>query len=199
DFHVIAMQGWKREMWFDDTGLPWVLPSPNMPTLDTAMVYPGMCLLEGTLLSEGRGTTRPFEIFGAPFIEPEALVKRLDEFKLPGVVFRPMFFQPTFQKHAGKLCGGAQLHVTNREKFRPFKTAVGILKAVHGLYPGQGLWKQPPYEYETVRMPIDILAGTDRLRKDIERGESLSHMEAWWGEQCMSFRKNVRRRYLIYE
>ena len=199
DFHVIAMQGWERGMWFDNTGLPWVLPSPNMPTLDTAAVFPGMCLLEGTLLSEGRGTTRPFEIFGAPFIEPEALVKRLDEFKLPGVVFRPMFFQPTFQKHAGKLCGGAQLHVTNREKFRPFKTAVGILKAVYDLYPGHALWKQPPYEYETGKLPIDILAGTDRLRKGIESGESLLHMEAWWEGQSMGFRKNTRRRYLIYE
>ena len=115
DLHVIAMHGWKRKMWFDETGLPWVMPSPNMPTPDTAIVYPGMCLLEGTNLSEGRGTTRPFEIFGAPFIDAEKLIKQLQGFKLPGVVFRPVNFLPAFQKHAGKLCGGAQIHITSRE------------------------------------------------------------------------------------
>jgi uncharacterized protein YbbC (DUF1343 family) len=199
DLHVIKMKGWKRKMWFDETDLPWVLPSPNMPTLDTAIVYPGMCLLEGTMLSEGRGTTRPFEIFGAPFIEPEKLIERLNEFKLSGVVFRPMYFQPTFQKHAGKLCGGAQIHVTNRDKFKPFKTGVAIIKAVHDLYPKDFQWKQPPYEYETVKMPIDILAGTDRLRKDIEKGERLNNMEEWWSEECSSFAKKKRRQYLLYE
>jgi uncharacterized protein YbbC (DUF1343 family) len=199
DFQIIPMQGWKRAMWFDDTGLPWVLPSPNMPTPDTALVYPGMCLLEGTLLSEGRGTTRPFEIFGAPFIEPETLVERLQEFRLPGVLFRPLYFEPTFQKHAGMLCGGAQLHVLNREKFRPFKTAVAILKSVRELYPSEPLWKDPPYEYETRRMPIDILAGTTRLRKEIEQGEELDSMERWWQEQCMHFNKTTRKRFLRYD
>ncbi len=199
DFHNITMQGWKRDMWFDNTGLPWVLPSPNMPTPDTAAVYPGMCLLEGTLLSEGRGTTRPFEIFGAPFIEPEALVKRLGEFRLPGVFFRPMFFQPTFQKHAGRLCGGAQIHITDRGRLRPFKTAVAVLRAVRDLYPQAALWKKPPYEYETKKMPIDILAGTDRLRKDIDSGADLERMEAGWKEECLSFRKNVRKKFLHYE
>ena len=199
DLHVIPMTGWKRKMWFDTTGLPWVLPSPNMPTLDTAVVYPGMCLLEGTMLSEGRGTTRPFEIFGAPYIRPESLVKRLREFKLPGVAFRPMFFQPTFQKHSGKLCGGAQIHVADRDKFRPFKTGVAILKAVHDLYPEDFLWKQPPYEYETAKMPIDILAGTDRLRKEIEAGEDVERMEQWWKAQCSLFQKNVTRKFMIYD
>ena len=130
DFHVIPMQGWKRKIWFNDTGLPWVMPSPNMPTLDTAAVYPGTCLLEGTNLSEGRGTTRPFEIFGAPFIDPEILVSHLNQFRLPSVMFRPMYFQPSFQKHAGKLCGGAQIHVLNAEKFKPFKTGVARLYPV---------------------------------------------------------------------
>lgn len=199
DLHVIPMTGWKREMWFDMTGLPWVLPSPNMPTLDTAVVYPGMCLLEGTMLSEGRGTTRPFEIFGAPFIAPEILVKRLREFKLPGVMFRPIFFQPTFQKHSGKLCGGAQIHVTERDKFRPFKTGVAILKAVHDLYPEDFLWKQPPYEYEAEKMPIDILAGTDRIRKEIEAGEDIERMEQWWKAQCSLFHKKVTRKFMMYE
>ena len=198
DFHVIKMKGWKRKMWFDETGLPWVMPSPNIPTLDAAIVYPGMCLFEGTNLSEGRGTTRPFEIFGAPFIEPDKLAKELKSFKLYGVIFRPMYFQPTFQKHAGKLCRGAQIHVINREKFKPFKTGVAIIKAIHDLYPEYFQWKQPPYEYETEKMPIDILAGTDRLRKDIENGKSIEHMEEWWKEQCLEFQRKVRKRFLIY-
>lgn len=199
DLHIIPMKEWKRKAWFDMTGLPWVMPSPNMPTLETATVYPGMCLLEGTNLSEGRGTTRPFEIFGAPFIEPEVLVKHFKEFKLSGVMFRPMFFQPTFQKHAGKLCGGAQIHIINRERFRPFKTGVAVLKAVHDLYPESFKWRQPPYEYETKKMPIDILAGIDRLRKDIEKGESLERMEEWWKEQCFQFNNMYRKRFLIYK
>ena len=199
DFHLIPVQAWKRGMWFNDCGLPWVLPSPNMPTLDTALVYPGMCLLEGTSLSEGRGTTRPFEIFGAPFIEPERLVKRLQEFRLPGVFFRPLYFEPTFQKHARMLCGGTQIHVMNREKFRPFKTAVAILTSVRELYPSESLWRDPPYEYETKRVPFDILAGTSRVRKEIEQGEELDRMEQWWQEQCIHFNRTIRKRFLHYE
>jgi uncharacterized protein YbbC (DUF1343 family) len=199
DLHVVAMEGWKRKMWLDETGLPWVMPSPNMPTLDTAVVYPGMCLLEGTMLSEGRGTTRPFEIFGAPFIEPDSLVKRLREFRLPGVIFRPLSFEPTFQKHNCRLCGGAHIHVTDRGCFKPFKTGVAVLKAVHDLYPRDFQWKKPPYEYENEKMPIDILAGTDRLRGGIEKGEDLGQMEAWWREECLRFHKIVRRRFLMYD
>jgi len=198
DLHIIPMTGWKRRMWFDETGLPWVLPSPNMPTLDTALVYPGMCLLEATNLSEGRGTTRPFEIFGAPFIDAEVLAEKLKSFKLPGVVFRPVYFQPTFQKHAGRLCGGAQLHVTDRNRFKPFKTGSAVIKAVHDLYSDSFMWKQPPYEYETEKMPIDILAGTDRFRKDIESGKKLQYMEKWWKEQRLEFNKKVRKKYLLY-
>ncbi len=198
DFHVVPMKGWKRKQWFDETGLPWVMPSPNMPTLDTATVYPGMCLLEGTNLSEGRGTSRPFELFGAPFIKPEILVSCLEKFKLPGVVFRPLYFQPTFQKYAGRLCGGAQIHVINRDRFKPFKTGVAVLKAVHDLYQGHFQWKRPPYEYETKKMPIDILAGTDRLRKDIERGRSIEQMEGWWKKQCLWFQREVRKKFLMY-
>jgi len=197
DFRVLPMRGWKRTMWFDDTKLPWIIPSPNMPTPDTAAVYPGMCLFEGTNLSEGRGTTRPFEIFGAPFIHSETIVSVLREFKLPGVSFRPHSFQPTFQKHAGLACGGAQIHVTDREKFRPFKTGVAILKAVHNTYPRDFKWKEPPYEYEEVKLPIDILAGTDRLRKDIEAWKDLDEMEAWWKEETKAFEK-IRKKYLLY-
>jgi uncharacterized protein YbbC (DUF1343 family) len=199
DFHVIPMKGWTRKMWFDETGLPWVMPSPNMPTLETAIAYPGMCLLEGTEVSEGRGTTRPFELFGAPFIDPDLLVSRLREYDLPGVVFRPMYFQPTFQKHAGTLCGGAQIHIIRRERFRPFKTGVAVLKAIHDLYPDQFVWKQPPYEYEYEKMPVDILAGSDRLRLDIENWVPLHRMEEWWHEESKAFDRNMRKKYLLYD
>ena len=198
DYHVIPMHGWKRTMWFDQTRLPWAMPSPNMPTLDTALVYPGMCLFEATNISEGRGTTRPFEIFGAPFIHAETIVGVLKEFKLPGVVFRPLSFQPTFQKYEGLLCGGAQIHVTDREKFKPFKTGVAILKAIHNTYPREFRWNQPPYEYEEVNLPIDILAGSSRLRKDIEAWKDLDEMEKWWKKEAKAFDK-VRRKFLIYE
>ena len=146
-------------MWFDQTGLPWVMPSPNMPALDTATVYPGMCLLEGTNISEGRGTTQPFEIFGAPFIEAERLCRELSHLNLPGVFFRENYFQPTFQKFAGELCGGAQLHILDREKFRPFLTGVEIIKSIRKYYPEQFQWKQPPYEYEWKKLPIEVLIG----------------------------------------
>ena len=197
DFRVLAMQGWRRPMWFDNTRLPWVLPSPNMPTLDTALVYSGMCLLEGTNISEGRGTTRPFEIFGAPFIDPSTIAGVLREFKLPGVVFRPLHFLPTFQKHANILCGGVQMHVVDRKKFKPFKTGVAILKAIHNTYPRDFKWKEPPYEYEEVNLPIDILAGADRLRKDIESWKDLNEMEAWWKEEAKAFGKVIKK-YLLY-
>jgi uncharacterized protein YbbC (DUF1343 family) len=199
DFHIIPMTGWERSQWFDATGLQWILPSPNMPTLDTAIVYPGMCLLEGTVLSEGRGTTRPFEIFGAPFVDPDRLVTRLHEFRLPGVVFRPLYFQPTFQKHADMICGGAQIHVIDRRRFKSFKTGVAVIKAIRDLYPKQPLWKSPPYEYEAEKMPIDILAGNDRLRTALEEGEGLDHMETRWSAECASFGRKVRNEYLIYE
>jgi len=198
DLTVIPIKGWRRVQWFDNTGLPWVMPSPNMPTLDTATVYPGMCLLEGTIISEGRGTTRPFEIFGAPFIEPEKLVRRLNDFKLKGIFFRPLYFAPTFNKFSGELCGGVQLHVTDREKFKPFKTAVAILLAIHELHPEIKLWRQPPYEYEFEKLPFDILSGSDRLRMDIEGGVSLKDMEYWWEEESSAFER-VRKRYLLYE
>lgn len=198
DLRVIAMKGWKRDMWFNKTGLNWVFPSPNIPSVETAAVYPGMCLLEGSNLSEGRGTTRPFEIFGAPFINPATLVKMLNEFRLNGVTFRSLFFEPTFQKHKGKLCGGAQIHITDRAKFKPFKTAVAILKTIHDLYPDNFKWKNPPYEYENILLPIDILAGTDRLREDIERRSSIKNMEDWWTDELKEFDRTIRKQYLLY-
>ncbi len=156
---ILPMKNWQRAMWFDQTGLPWVMPSPNMPTLDTAIVYPGMCLLEGTNISEARGTTRPFEIFGAPFIDAEKLCRVLNDLKLPGVFFREDYFQPTFQKFAGELCGGAQIHVLDRNVYRSFQTGVEIIRCIRKLYPESFAWKQPPYEYECEKLPIQILLG----------------------------------------
>ncbi|MGV3533134.1 MAG: exo-beta-N-acetylmuramidase NamZ family protein [Chthoniobacteraceae bacterium] len=156
---ILPMRGWEREMWFNDTGLPWVMPSPNMPTLDTAIVYPGMCLLEATNLSEGRGTTRPFELFGAAWIDAEHLAQTLNQLALPGVFFREAYFQPTFHKFAGELCGGVQIHVTDRDTYLPFRTAMEILRHVLERYAANFEWKPPPYEYELERLPIEILLG----------------------------------------
>ena len=186
---VVGMEGYRRSQWFDETGLPWVLPSPNMPALETAVVYPGMCLLEGTELSEGRGTTRPFEIFGAPFVKPGRLVSRLEEMRLPGVRFRPLHFEPTFQKYARDLCGGAQIHVTDRDGFRPVLTAVAILSAVRELWPDEFAWKRPPYEYETEKMPVDILAGGDTLRLAIEAGTDPREIAGAWDSELIGFEK----------
>jgi uncharacterized protein YbbC (DUF1343 family) len=164
ELHVLAMSGWQRGWWYDQTGLPWVLPSPNMPALETAVVYPGMVLLEGTNLSEGRGTTRPFELFGAPWIDAWDLCAGLDALGLPGVRFRRASFQPTFQKFAGQLCHGSQLHVTDRNRFRPVQTALEILIWIAEHYPNEFRWKLPPYEYEAKKLPIDILLGHDHRK-----------------------------------
>jgi uncharacterized protein YbbC (DUF1343 family) len=191
ELEVVWMKGWRRSTWFPETGLPWVMPSPNMPTVDTAAVYPGFCLLEGTTLSEGRGTTRPFEIFGAPFIDPEPLVRRLAELDLPGVIFRPVSFEPTFQKHAGRLCRGAQVHVTDRERFRSVLAAAAVLGAVHDLWPADFRWKQPPYEYEHEKLPIDILTGGAGFRTDIEAGRTPSEMAASWRPGLAAFDREI--------
>ncbi len=170
---VIAMEGWQRGAWWDQTGLPWVMPSPNLPTLDSASVYPGMVLFEGTLLSEGRGTTRPFELVGAPGVDADRLAAAVNVLALPGVVFRPAYFEPTFQKHARTTCGGCQLHVTDRESFRPVDAAIALLCAFRDALPDRRLpWRPPPYEYEHDKMPIDILAGSDGLRRAVDAGAS---------------------------
>ena len=170
DLSVIPCEGWQRDMSWGDTGLPWVMPSPNLPTPDSCVVYPGMVLLEGTNMSEGRGTTRPFELFGAPWLDPAALVARLSRAQLPGVVFRPCHFEPTFQKHAGALCGGAQLHVTDPDAFAPVRTAVEILVAARALAPRDFAWGLPPYEYDETHPPIDILWGHSALREAVDAG-----------------------------
>lgn len=171
ELEVVPCDGWRRSLWFDETGLPYVMPSPNLPTLDSCTVYPGMVLLEGTNLSEGRGTTRPFEIVGAPFLEPYALREGLEAFGLPGCRFRPCWFEPTFQKHAGCLCGGVQIHVTDRQLFRPVATAVALLRVARDLAPSEFAWRPPPYEYEEEKLPIDILWGGPGLREGIDGGK----------------------------
>ncbi|MBA2305914.1 MAG: DUF1343 domain-containing protein [Acidobacteria bacterium] len=179
DLHVVAMDGWRREMFFDEASLPWVMPSPNIPTLDTAIVYPGAVLFEGTQLSEGRGTTRPFELIGAPWIDGERLADAMNGRGLPGVRFRPAFFEPTFQKHARQTCGGCQLHVTDRHTFRPLRTAVELIDELHHQEPSRFAWREPPYEYEHDKMPVDILYGSDRLRQAVANGTVDALMSSW--------------------
>ncbi len=195
---VIDMRGWSRAMFWDDTRLPWVMPSPNMPTLDTAVVYPGMVLFEGTNLSEGRGTTRPFEISGAPWIDGRALAERMnDGARLPGVRFRPVGFEPTFQKHARQPCGGCQIHVTDRQAFQPVVTAVALLAEYRRLDARQFAWRHPPYEYEKEKLPIDILAGSSALTEEIEADVPAREIAAGWEDDVRAFLK-VRERFLLY-
>ncbi len=195
DLEVIPLQGWRRRDYFDATGLPWVLPSPNLPTLDGAIVYPGQVLLEGTNLSEGRGTTRPFELFGAPFLEPRQVKAILPE--LPGVILREAHFEPTFHKWAGELCRGFQLHVTDRASFKPYYTTLALLAAIRELYPEQFAWRQPPYEYENERLPIDLLTGDAAIRLGLEQGLSAAELEAAWQEDLARFME-TRREFLLY-
>lgn len=195
---VVSMEGWDRALWFEETGLPWVMPSPNMPSVETALVYPGACLVEGTNLSEGRGVTRPFEILGAPFILPDRLASELERQELPGVRFRPLYFEPTFHKFAGEPCGGVQQHVVDREAYRPVRTGAALLKTVRRLWPREFSWRPPPYEYELVRPAIDILAGTSRFREQVEADLPLEEIEADWQSDLTRFLK-VRERFLLYE
>jgi uncharacterized protein YbbC (DUF1343 family) len=194
---VVPMDSWRREMWFDDTALPWVLPSPNIPTLDTAIVYPGAVLFEGTLLSEGRGTTRPFELIGAPWIDGERFADAMNSRGLPGAMFRAAFFEPTFHKHAKVLCGGCQVHVTDRRAFQPLRAAVEMLDEFHREAPAQAIWRDPPYEYEHVKPPIDILYGSDRLRRGLDEGSSVASIVGDWPRDEEAFRK-LREKYLLY-
>jgi len=161
---VIPMAGWRREMRFHATGRKWLAPSPNMPRTTTAMLYPGQVLLEGTNLSEGRGTTTPFEIVGAPFIDPYALVKDLRNFKLPGLVVRPTRFVPTFDKWQGQSCGGVAMHISEPAEVRSVTATLAILAAVNKLWPNEFAWLPPPYEYEREKMPVDVLSGSSGLR-----------------------------------
>jgi uncharacterized protein YbbC (DUF1343 family) len=194
---VVAMEGWRRGMYFEDTGLPWVLPSPNIPTNDTAVVYPGTVLFEGTNVSEGRGTTRPFELLGAPWTEPEPFAAAMNRLDLPGARFRPAFFEPTFHKHAKTGCGGCQIHVTDRTTFRPVETGVALLAAFRRADPDRFAWRPPPYEYEHEKLPIDILAGSSMLRTQIDQGLSAQEIARSWKSPVTAFNE-TRGKFLMY-
>lgn len=211
--HVLPMEGWTRDMDFDATGLPWVLPSPNMPTVETAFVYPGMCLLEAATASEGRGTTRPFELCGAPWLDAWRLCKDLRALELPGVAFREAFFQPTFHKGVGRICAGVQQHVTDRKSYLPFLTGIAILWAMRNQgtledpvaidplapqdLPDVFAWKAPPYEYETIKLPVDILLGSSKIREGLERGLSPRQLQAQWLPDEAAWLER-RRPFLLY-
>jgi uncharacterized protein YbbC (DUF1343 family) len=197
DLEVVKISGWGREQWLDETSAPWVIPSPNMPTPDTATVFPGTVHLEGTQMSEGRGTTRPFELIGAPYIAAEEYARQLNSIGFSGVYFRACGFQPTFQKHANQTCGGVQIHVTERDACEPVIVGVAAVKIAHDLYPLHFKWKEPPYEYVYDKNPFDVIAGTDKLRASIEQQESLESIESGWQEALEAF-KREREPFLLY-
>ena len=189
--HVIPVEGWRRAAAEPGGALPWVPPSPNMPTPDTARVYPGTALFEGTNVSEGRGTTRPFETIGAPFIDADVLARHMNALDLPGVVFRPAWFTPTFSKHAGLLCGGVQLHVTDADAFLPVRTGLALLKAIHDLYPAGFRFAPGTPSF------FDRLAGNAWIRQAIVHGDSVEAIEARWQPGLRRF-EQLRARYLLY-
>ena len=195
---VVPMENWDRKEYFEDTGFPWVIPSPNMPAVTTAAVYPGMCLFEGTNVSEARGTTLPFEITGAPWVEdPHLFADRMFELSLPGVTFRPLFFMPTFHKWKNQLIGGVQTHVTDRNVFKPFLTGLALVAAYREAGGSDFKWNPPPYEYEHTLLPFDILAGSDQIRIKVENSVNLSEIEDSWTSGLEAF-KRTRQEYLLY-
>ncbi len=197
ELEVITMDGWRRELWLDETDTPWVLPSPNMPTIDSATVFPGTVHFEGTQMSEGRGTTRPFELIGAPYIDPDAYADVLNSLGLDGIYFRACVFQPTFQKHGKVSCGGVQLHVIDRTIFEPVSTGIAMTKTAYDMYADNFKWKEPPYEYVYDKNPFDVISGTDKIRKAFENGTSLDSLLSTWEEPLQDFLK-VREAHLLY-
>lgn len=188
DLRIIPMEGWDRAEWYEATGLAWVFPSPNMPTIDTAVVYPGFCLVEGTNLSEGRGTTKPFELFGAPWLNAPQLATRMNNLQLPGVRFRVQSFTPTFSKHAGESCSGLQLHVTDRNSFSPVRTILHLLREVRLMH---------PEEFSFIERSFDRLAGNSWIREMLAEGREVEEIEARWQPELQEFLKR-RAEYLLY-
>jgi len=195
---VVPVNGWRRESFFAAGKFPWVFPSPNMPTPATALVYPGQVIWEGTNLSEGRGTTMPFELCGAPYVQPLQVLQFLSGTDLPGCVFRPLVFEPTAGKWAGKPCGGFQIHVTDPHLFRPYRTSLTLLQAMLTLYQEDFAYKAPPYEYEFTRMPIDLIIGDQRVREALEAGAEIDQLEYTWQEELAGFAER-RRGVLLYD
>ena len=197
DVEVVPMDRWERAQWLDQTDAPWVMPSPNVPTLDSATVFPGTVHLEGTQVSEGRGTTRPFELVGAPYIDAAEYARRLASIGLPGVYYRATYFQPTFQKHARVTCGGVQIHVTDRASFEPVISGVATVKLAYDMYPEEFRWKEDAYEYVYDKNPFDVISGTRKLRESIERGDSIEAIQESWRERLEEFRR-LRESFLLY-
>ena len=197
EIEVVTMDGWERKFWHDETNAPWVLPSPNIPTLESATVFPGTVHFEGTQLSEGRGTTRPFELIGAPYIDPDDYALQLNSLGLAGVFFRSCAFQPTFQKHAGVTCGGVQIHVTDRQSFEPVVAGVAMVKLAYDMYTDDFRWKNTPYEYVYDKNPFDVISGTNKIREAIEQGSGLNEIQDNWKAPLAEFRA-VREKYLLY-
>jgi uncharacterized protein YbbC (DUF1343 family) len=180
DLEVVPLLNWKRAMYFKDTGLPWIAPSPNLPTPAAAVVYPGQVIWEGTNISEGRGTTLPFEIFGAPFINTQELLGEIAREPVHGAVLRPVSFEPTAGKWQGERCNGFQIHVTDAGRYRPFETSLRLLRAIMHLYPDDFKWKKPPYEYEFEKLPIDLILGDRRIRQGLEKGAAIADLRSQW-------------------
>jgi uncharacterized protein YbbC (DUF1343 family) len=197
ELEVIPMEGYRREYFFPQTGLLWTSPSPNMPTSDTALVYPGQVLLEGTNLSEGRGTPCPFECFGAPYIDAQSLKSQLEKRELPGIRFEEGSFTPQFDKWEGQTCHGLQLHVTDLRAYKPYYTTLAIIQEVMRAWPDDFFWRPPPYEYEFEKLPIDIITGDESIRKGLEEKKNLDEMEAGWQEALEGFLA-IRKQYLLY-
>ena len=198
DIEVIPMEGWRRDMYWDATGLPWVMPSPNIPTLDSAIVFPGTVHVEGTTASEGRGTTRPFELVGAPWVRAERFAAALNARQLPGVWFRSVVFEPTFQKHARVPCGGCQIHVLDRTTFRPVLTGMAVIDELRTSDPASFGWKPPPYEYEHEKQPMDVIAGSPSFRAAIDAGERAEQIVARTAPTVAKFRE-LQRPFLLYD
>ena len=194
DLNVVWMKNWKRSSLYNDTGLPWVIPSPNMPTLNSAIVYPGTVLIEALNLSEGRGTTIPFELFGAPYIDSDKLKKNLDSRKIEGCAFRIHDFIPTFHKFCGELCNGIQIHITDINHFKPVGTALEIFDAIiETTKPGSLKFKMPPYEYEYKLMPFDILSGDSGMRETLTGRKSIKAEKERWLHEIEEFRTEFRQ------
>ena len=197
ELEVVQMQNWSREMWGDETGLPWILPSPNIPDVDTCIVFPATVHIEGTELSEGRGTTLPFFLNGAPFIDPYAWAAELRKFNFPGVAFREAYFRPWFAEFAGETCGGVQLHVTDRSAFTPVIVGIAMVKTAYEMYPDHFQWRQNAYEYVFDKNPFDVVCGTDKIRQHIEMGDALKEIEESWVDGLNEF-VELRKRCLLY-
>lgn len=197
DLEVVPLEGWKRRDFFPETLLPWVFPSPNMPGWETALLYPGMVLLEGTNISEGRGTTLPFQLFGAPFLDQQSILQRVARENLDGVVFRPVCFEPMFDKWQGKLCYGFQIHITDHAKVRPYRLGLALLKAFYHVHGDQFLWLPPPYEYEWEKLPMEILLGNGTLRERLQEGMGLPELEAQWKAELEAYEEK-REGCLLY-